>query len=144
MWDELLLAKPAQLTTCRKQTFHSFPTYLVFLTFSLQILERNALNYYAVLTSRKLKLKKLFRHLMYFFFFFFGKKTWVLPWPRDQHLHRPHLKYHSGCCSHAWHHHAWELILLFLFFLLWCLPKYSVSSSAIVLTSRPSRWTCTV
>lgn len=71
MWDELLLAKPAQLTTCRKQTFHSFPTYLVFLTFSLQILERNALNYYAVLTSRKLKLKKLFRHLMYFFFFFF-------------------------------------------------------------------------
>ena len=74
MWDELLLAKPAHLTTCRKQTFHSFPTYLVFLTFSLQILERNALNYYAVLTSRKLKLKKLFRHLMYFSFFFFWQE----------------------------------------------------------------------
>lgn len=65
-------------------------------------------------------------------------------WPQDQHLQHLHLKYHSGCYLRAWHHHDGELILLFLFFLLWCLSKYSVSSSAIVLTSRPSQWTCTI
>lgn len=117
--------------------FSVFPQILSVLNFCSPNSRKKCINYYAVLTSpTKLKNLSGIRST-------FSKKTWLL----SDHKSNSCITFvwsHSGCYLRAWHHQARELISLFLFFLLWWLTMYSLSSSAIVLTSRPSPWTCTI